>query len=105
MKKLTAEELKSLNYGDSVWFVDSSMQFRRYRYVGRMPSSESYLIFSAGEDLKSLYINPKGEFYGEWFSGVYNQKFVLQYKLEKVEKELTDIKLQLAEISLKEQEH
>ena len=87
MKKMTAEDLLALEYGDSV-FLRQDSYGTLFRYVGRMPSSKRYLIFSNGENLKHLYIGEDNSFRGEWFSGEYDDKFMLRIRMEELEKEL-----------------
>jgi len=84
MKRLTAKDLKALNYGDKVYRFNGHGT-RGLRFVGFMPSSpECYLIFSDGEYLEHLYINQKdGSFNGEWFGGEYDSYFVGELKLRK----------------------
>jgi hypothetical protein len=94
MKKMTAEDLLALEYGDSV-FLRHDSHTTTYRYVGRMPSSKRYLIFSNGENLKHLYIGEDNSFRGEWFSGEYDDKFMLQIRIEELEKELEFLRKEL----------
>lgn len=75
MRKLTAEDLKNLSYGEQVLRIQDG-DHMTFRYVGRMPSSNKYLIFSQGEILKHLYISDDGRFLGDWYSGEYNSEFV-----------------------------
>jgi hypothetical protein len=91
MKKLTAEELLSLQYGDTVYFRTGSYT-DSFRYVGRMPSSERYLIFSCGEKLKHLYIGEDNAFRGEWYSGVFDDKLIIKIRIEELEHELKTLK-------------
>jgi len=95
MKRLTSEDLFSLQYGDRVYHRKSSSYCDAFRYVGRMPSSERYLIFSEGEKLKHLYINQDGTFRGEWYSGDYDDKFIIQVRIVELEKELETLRKEL----------
>jgi hypothetical protein len=95
MKKLTAEDLFSLKYGDKVYLRTGSYA-QSFDYVGRIPSSkERYLIFSSGETLKHLYINDNGEFRGEWFGGDFDDKFFIKLQIETLEKQLQDLRMDL----------
>jgi hypothetical protein len=80
MTKLTSDDLRSLRFGDTVYFGNGS-SLRSLRYVGRMPScKENYLIFSDGEFLMHLYIGHDNTFRGDWFMGKYDSEFVGNYK-------------------------
>jgi len=95
MEKLTANDLLSLKYGDKVYFRKGSYTIT-FRYVGRMPSSERYLIFSNGENLKHLYISPKDDsFRGEWYGGVFDDKFIIKIRIEELEDELKTLRKEL----------
>lgn len=95
MKKLTAVELLSLKYGDIVYFRTGSYT-TTFRYVGRMPSSQRYLIFSCGEKLKHLYISEKdNSFSGEWYQGEFDDKFIIRIRIDELEKELETLKEEL----------
>ena len=75
MKKLTAEDLMSLKYGDKVWrFFDGECE--GFRFVAIMPSNKRYLIFEHGEKLIHLYVADRGVFKGDWYGGEYDSKFV-----------------------------
>ena len=67
INELTAKELFELKWGDKVLRIIDGND-RTLRYVGRMPSSKNYLIFSDGEYLTHLYISPKdGSYRGKWY--------------------------------------
>lgn len=92
MKKLTAEDLFSLQYGDRVYRF-SGTDMHPFQYVARMPSSpDRYLIFSEGETLTHLYIHTDGSFRGEWYSGDYDSDFVDSIEIERLEKRLETLK-------------
>lgn len=76
MKKMTAEDLRNLKYGDKVYsFING--KFEGYDFVDIMPASKNYLIFSDGENLTHLHISPKDNtFHGDWYSGEYDSDFV-----------------------------
>jgi hypothetical protein len=78
MTLMTAEDLRSLRFGDKVYY-GTGESLRGLRYVGRMPSSENYLIFSDGEFLMHLYIGTGDKFRGDWFMGEYNSEFAGNY--------------------------
>ena len=79
MVKMTANDLRSLRFGDRVHYGSGS-GIRGLRYVGRMPSSEEhYLIFSEGEFLMHLYIGHDDKFRGDWFMGKYDSEVVGNY--------------------------
>lgn len=68
MKKLTAQDLKKLKHGDTVYQF-KGIQERKLHFVGKMPNCENYLIFCEGEHLEFLYINEKtSEFKHNWYS-------------------------------------
>jgi len=93
MKKLTAEDLFALQYGDRVYKHSGMGNFTAYRYVGRMPSSpERYLIFSAGESLTHLYIKTDNSFYFDWYSGDFDSSFADKIEIEELEKRLEYLK-------------
>lgn len=93
MKKLTADDLLALTFGEKVYLVKGE-HIVGYRYVGRMPGSEDrYLIFSAGEDLIHLYINKATkEFRGDWYSGPYDSVFVGNLLISILEDRIDSIK-------------
>lgn len=92
MKKLTAEDLFNLQYGDRVYRFDGN-NMHPFRYVARMPSSpDRYLIFSEGETLTHLYIHTDGSFRNEWYGGDYDSDFVDKIEIEKLEKRLEKLK-------------
>jgi hypothetical protein len=95
MKKLTAEDLFSLQYGDRVYrFRGTDMH--PYRYVNRMPGApDRYLIFSEGENLTHLYIHTDGTFKDEWYSGDYDSDFVDSIEIERLEIEIERLKKRL----------
>ena len=95
MKRLKAEDLFNLKYGDKV-FQRQKSYTQTFRYVGRMPCSpDQYLIFSCGEILKHLYISSTGSFKGEWFSGDFDDKFFIQLQIDSLEKELETLRYEL----------
>jgi hypothetical protein len=92
MKKLTAEDLFNLNYGDRVYRFNGNDMYP-YRYVGRMPSSpDRYLIFSEGEQLTHLCIHTDGTYRYEWYGGDYDTEFVDRLEIERLEKRLAKLK-------------
>lgn len=92
MKRLTAEELLNLSYGDRVYRVKGGVVMP-FRYVGRMPSSPvRYLIFSEGEMLTHLYINESGEFKDIWLAGDYDDNVINALEIEYLEKRLKILK-------------
>ena len=95
MKKLTAEDLFALQYGETVYrFRGLSVQ--SFQYVGRMPSSpDSYLIFSEGEMLTHLYIHKDGTFRDEWYGGEFNSNIVDLIEIGRLEKRLEELKSRL----------
>lgn len=95
MKQLTADDLLSLKYGDKVYFRGKSSFTTTFSYVGRMPSSKRYLIFSCGENLKHLYIGENGEFRGEWFSGEFDDKLIINIRIKELEDELQTLRNEL----------
>jgi hypothetical protein len=95
MKKLNANDLLSLKYGDKVFFRNGSYT-TTFRYVGRMPSSERYLIFSNGENLKHLYISDLDDsFRGDWYGGEYDDKFIIRIRIKELETELETLNNEL----------
>jgi hypothetical protein len=79
MTKMMVGDLRSLRFGDKVYYGNGS-DIRSLRYVGRMPSSEEhYLIFCDGEFLMHLYIGHDDTFRGDWFMGEYNSEFAGNY--------------------------
>lgn len=98
MKLLTAEDLLSLEYGDKVYYRNEQSSFvSTFRYVGRMPSSKRYLIFSEGELLKHLYIYNDNTFKGEWYGGEYDDDFIIKVRIEELKKELSFLTSELKE--------
>ena len=92
MKKLTAEDLFNLEYGDRVYRFNGT-DMHPFRYVGRMPSSpEQYLIFSEGEHLTHLYIHTDGTHRYEWYGGDYDTEFADRLAIERLEKRLAKLK-------------
>jgi hypothetical protein len=95
MKKLTAEDLLSLEYGDRVYRFDGT-DMHPFQYVERMPASPNrYLIFSDGEKLTHLYIHTDGSFRYEWFGGDYDIDFIDRLEIERLEKKLEKLKSRL----------
>jgi hypothetical protein len=93
MKKLTAEDLLALKYGDSVYrYNEYSNDMLPLKYVARMPGNEDYLIFCAGEVLLHLYIHIDGTFKNEWFSGDFNIDVVDELEIKRLEKRLDLLK-------------
>jgi hypothetical protein len=92
MKKLTAEDLFNLNYGDRVYRFNGE-DMDSFQYVGRMPSSpDRYLIFSEGEQLTHLYIHTDGTHRYEWYGGDYDIEFVDRLEIKRLEKRLAELK-------------
>ena len=92
MKKLTAEDLLNLKYGDTVYKFDGN-DMHEFRYVHRMPSSpDRYLIFSCGETLIHQYIHTDGTYKGDWYSGDYDIEFIDNLEIELLEKRLAKLK-------------
>ena len=76
MKKLTADDLRNLKWGDKVYRI-SGRNHRGLRFVGFMPGSPCYLIFCDGEYLTHLYINERdNSFHDEWYGGEYDSTFI-----------------------------
>ncbi len=94
MEKITAEQLLNLQYGDTIYLVSKSYA-ENYRYVGRMPSSERYLILSHGETLKHIYVNQDGTFRGNWYIGEWNDEFCIKLRIDELESELKFLKEEL----------
>lgn len=94
MEKITAEQLLNLKYGDKIYLVNKSYA-DSFRYVGRMPSSERYLIFSCGETLKHIYVNEDGTFRGNWYIGEWNDEFCIKLRIEELEAELKTLREEL----------
>lgn len=68
IKKLTANDLRSLKYGDKVYRNDGGVIYRTLTFVALMPRSPNYLIFCDGEYLTHLHINPDNDrFAGTWY--------------------------------------
>lgn len=79
MTKMTADDLRSLRFGDKVYY-GNGVGIRSLNYVGRMPIvEERYLIFSDGEYLTHLYIDRDNTFRGDWFMGKYDSEFFGNY--------------------------
>ena len=95
MEKITAEQLLNLKYGDTIYLVSKSYA-DNYRYVGRMPSSERYLILSHGETLKHIYVNKDGTFRGNWYIGEWSDEFCIKLRIDELEAELKFLKGELA---------
>lgn len=67
MKKLTADDLRALKWGDKVYRFKGK-DYRVLRFVGIMPGNKNYLIFCEGEYLEHLYISPKdNSFKWDWY--------------------------------------
>jgi hypothetical protein len=94
MEKITAEQLLNLEYGDTIYLVNKSFAYS-FRYVGRMPSSQRYLIFSSGETLKHIYVNKDGTFRGNWYIGEWTDEFCIKLRIEELEAELKTLKEEL----------
>lgn len=94
MEKITAEQLLNLKYGDTIYLVNKSFA-DSFRYVGRMPSSERYLIFSCGETLKHIYVNEDGTFRGNWYIGEWTDEFCIKLRIEELEAELKTLREEL----------
>lgn len=97
MQKITTEQLLNLKYGDTIYLVSKSY-VDNYRYVGRMPSSQRYLIFSYGETLKYIYVNKDGTFRGNWYIGVPDVSFCIELRISELEEELKKLKEELLEL-------
>lgn len=92
MKKLDKKALESLKYGERVVRFFAG-KVRQLRFVGKMPSCQRYLIFSDGEYLTHLYINPKdGSFSGDWYSGNYNPEFIGRLIIEDLQSQIESAK-------------
>ena len=88
MIKMTSVELFNLKHGDRVYRFNVD-GFRQLDYVGRMPKSERYLIFSCGEYLTHLYISPVDEsFRCDWYMGEYDSIFVGNLKMENLKEKM-----------------
>lgn len=58
-----------------------------------MPGASDYLIFSSGEYLAHLYVNPvDGTYKGEWYVGGCDDLFIGQRLIEYHENEIEAIK-------------
>lgn len=91
MKKLTAEDLFGLKYGDRVWRFNG-IEMHPFRYVARMPSSpDRYLIFSEGETLTHLYIHTDGTFRNEWYVGEFDSDFIDSLEIESLYKRIEQL--------------
>ena len=89
---MTAEDLKSLQYGEKVHkFSDGKL--RRFHFVGLMPDCKNYLIFSDGECLTHLHISDNdGTFRDSWYSGEYKSDFVGYLMIDYHQKRIESIR-------------
>jgi len=95
MNRLTAKDLLALEYGATV-FLRNGSYVTTFRYVGRMPSNERYLIFCSGENLKHLYISEKDDtFKGEWYSGEFDERFIIELRISELETELSKLRAEI----------
>ena len=91
MKKLVAEDLLNLVWGERVWRFDGH-HIRGLYFVGRDPKSERTLIFCDGSYITSIYINQKDNtFFGEWYSGEYDPIKVGELMISELTKEIARI--------------
>lgn len=98
MIPMEAGDFYELNFGEKVWRYQSG-QIRGLRFVGLMPSSNRYCIFSDGEYLTHLYINESDQtFSGKWFKGAYDSRQIGEMKIKYLQDKIQSVK----EIYLKE---
>lgn len=96
-KKLTAEQLQNLSYGDAVYKFQG-VNCRKLRFVGKMPGNEAYLIFCEGEHLEHLYIhtdktfNVQGVFRGDFYSGDLTSEDIGKLTIEYIDAKIEDLK-------------
>lgn len=69
---MTIEDFQNLSHGDAVTKIAYG-KAQSFRYVGRMPSSDQYFIFSCGEDLCKFHTNENPNM---WHIGTYDSKYV-----------------------------
>ena len=98
IKELTVEELFALNWGDKVLRIIDGND-RTLSYVGRMPGSKNYLIFSDGEYLTHLYISPKdGSHRGKWYPGNSSISELGEILISQLEQNIENIKKNIENI-------
>lgn len=105
MEKLTAQDLKELKHGDTVYQLKSTQEIKLH-FVGKMPNNENYLIFCNGEHLEYLYINEKtNSFKHDWYSSKLSIKelgIIIISNIEKKIEELMKDKENVKDIYLKD---
>ena len=94
MKQIsTFEDFNKLKYGDTVYFFEVKTCIG-FRFVGVMPGSERYFIFSKGENLKYVYISNSDYPISscKFFIGKYDSKFIGQLKIDYYERKIENVK-------------
>lgn len=92
MNKLTADDLRNLNYGEKVVRFKNG-ESRGLRFVAKMPSCSNYLIFEDGEYLTHLHISSvDNSFSGEWYGGEYDSKFIGNLRIKWLEDRIESTK-------------
>lgn len=94
MKKATVEDLNQLQYGDKIHLYQKGYA-TTYKYVGRMPSKDNYLIISCGTDLKYIHIPSYDINRTKWYIGDYDDKFIINLRISELEAELEQLKKEL----------
>ena len=92
MKKLTAQDLRELKHGDTVYQF-KGIQERKLHFVGKMPNCNNYLIFCEGEHLELLHISEKtGDFKYDWYSSKLSSEEIGEILILNIDKKIEDLK-------------
>lgn len=92
MKKLTAQDLRELKHGDTVYQL-KGVQERKLHFIGKMPNCHDYLIFGEGEHLEFLHISEKtGDFKYDWYSSKLSSEDIGEILILNIDKKIEDLK-------------
>lgn len=88
MKEMTLKDFNNLKHGDRVTKIFKERE-RELRYVGKMPNSENYYIFSDGEHLEFFHHSSPLAY---WHIGDYDKKYVGEILISYYKRKLEDVK-------------
>lgn len=101
MELMNLQDFKNLKHGDKIHVIEYG-NVNHFFFVGKMPESENYWIFSNGENLIHVH-KSKIENNNNFYKGEYNEQFVgnllVNFYMKKIEilKEVYNLNISLNE--------